>query len=757
MHHDDLLKKYSDIEKDIRSELNIINSTFSKPFPSGLERLNSQCSGLKAELYRFSDSLKDIQARDSVLRIGIVGQVKAGKSSFINALLFGGQDILPKAATPMTAALTVVKHSDEPGVFRAEIDFFSEEDWRTLEEEAERYIKALKDQEQGQESLRRHQAHKIQRPFGNRENPEIRKIRHSLDNAQAVLDDPIKKVAHELIEMARQNDIEPAICNESPRIQASTLAELSKELVQYVGVGGRFTPLVKSSTLYLNIDQMKGFELVDTPGLNDPVLSRGERTLNYLGKCDVLFLLSYTGQFLEGADLSLFSRTFPSAGVNHVALVGSKLDAVILQDKNTAGGDLKAAARGVFNKLNDAASNILGRTAQDNPALQNILTRALPPRFTSAILHSAALKMGQSKSLDATEKHILNRLRKVFPLSESLLSNPATLREIAGIDRLGTTEFDKLRADKQEILRTRYAAMSASKEPELKRQIQEMAEGLAAEIKSLDNDPDELNKGLAQLKSEQEQLTEDVRILFAEKVREVNKLMSHLRQSGSRVARKDEVSIQTRQESYTISTSKWWNPFSWGRRETRYEDVQFIHPARIINDLREGVETFCGTAENKMSDLFSAEALKKLGKEVSAKILPILIKGDELVDTEPYVRNVSRIVCDIVKMPQFQVDISAMRSQIIKQFKSETSDIEEFKLAFSEMQESCAQQIKAQLDTQMENFRDILENRAKDFSNSIIEGITKQIEELSQDVETRDKLAQAYHQMLKTLNKYSAA
>ena len=56
---------------------------------------------------------KETGEKEGVLRIGIVGQVKAGKSSFINALLFDGNDILPKASTPMTAALTVIKYSEK--------------------------------------------------------------------------------------------------------------------------------------------------------------------------------------------------------------------------------------------------------------------------------------------------------------------------------------------------------------------------------------------------------------------------------------------------------------------------------------------------------------------------------------------------------------------------------------------------------------------------------------------------------------------
>ena len=46
------------------------------------------------------------------LKIGILGRVKAGKSSLLNALVFKGQNVLPKAATPMTAALTVLEHGD---------------------------------------------------------------------------------------------------------------------------------------------------------------------------------------------------------------------------------------------------------------------------------------------------------------------------------------------------------------------------------------------------------------------------------------------------------------------------------------------------------------------------------------------------------------------------------------------------------------------------------------------------------------------
>lgn len=70
------------------------------------------------------------------LSIGIVGAVKAGKSSFLNACVFNGEEYLPKAATPMTAALTKISYSETP---KANIHFYSKEDWQDIVEQANKY------------------------------------------------------------------------------------------------------------------------------------------------------------------------------------------------------------------------------------------------------------------------------------------------------------------------------------------------------------------------------------------------------------------------------------------------------------------------------------------------------------------------------------------------------------------------------------------------------------------------------------------
>ena len=62
---------------------------------------------------------------NDVLTIGVIGQMKAGKSTFLNAFVFE-RDVLPAATTPMTAALTVITYGPEEKI---EVEFYNSEEW----------------------------------------------------------------------------------------------------------------------------------------------------------------------------------------------------------------------------------------------------------------------------------------------------------------------------------------------------------------------------------------------------------------------------------------------------------------------------------------------------------------------------------------------------------------------------------------------------------------------------------------------------
>ena len=93
----------------------------------------TSCKELEKDIEQMSEDGR-------LLKVGVIGRVKAGKSSLLNSFLFKGESILPKAATPMTAALTVISYGKD---FEAEVEFFSSSDIEEITKEAREYKSKL--------------------------------------------------------------------------------------------------------------------------------------------------------------------------------------------------------------------------------------------------------------------------------------------------------------------------------------------------------------------------------------------------------------------------------------------------------------------------------------------------------------------------------------------------------------------------------------------------------------------------------------
>src|SRR5579859_7288245 len=63
--------------------------------------------------------------------ISVCGQINAGKSTFLNFLVFGGRPILPEAATPWTAKLTHISYGARE---QARVCFYSRAEWESVKE-----------------------------------------------------------------------------------------------------------------------------------------------------------------------------------------------------------------------------------------------------------------------------------------------------------------------------------------------------------------------------------------------------------------------------------------------------------------------------------------------------------------------------------------------------------------------------------------------------------------------------------------------
>jgi tRNA U34 5-carboxymethylaminomethyl modifying GTPase MnmE/TrmE len=297
-----------------------------------------------------SEALGKIMAEkekeDRLLIIGIIGRVKAGKSSLLNALLFDGKPVLPEAATPMTAALTVLSYGEQ---FSATVEYFTRNDLAVIKK--------------GHTSYK--ERHKILYEKKKQEKEERLKRRgETMDPAE--IDREAKKKAGEELKdtpdgscfdqyermLNSGNNPEEMCARGTQTIDAGDEDALMAKMDEYVGSRGKSMPFTKSVEIRLPFDSLRDICIVDTPGINDPVRSREERTMEYLKQCDVVFIISPAGQFLSKEDSNVMDRVSVKEGVSEMFIVASQSDNELYDSEfKKAGGE--------FGQKEDSEGNVV--------------------------------------------------------------------------------------------------------------------------------------------------------------------------------------------------------------------------------------------------------------------------------------------------------------------------------------------------------------------------------------------------------------
>lgn len=197
---------------------------------------------IKEKIEEIRSSGDALIKENDILKIGVVGQVKAGKSSFLNSLFFDGENVLPRASTPMTAGLTVLEYGEED-VFT--VEYYNSKEWEVFKDRAKQYDRIIQENRAAFPSM---SDDEIARSIG---------IQDELASAK------------ELVTKCGRNasdEIQPVSKVVSKAF--GSIAGLQEVLSDYVGADGRYTSIVKCLTIKLNDERLKGMRIVDTPGVN---------------------------------------------------------------------------------------------------------------------------------------------------------------------------------------------------------------------------------------------------------------------------------------------------------------------------------------------------------------------------------------------------------------------------------------------------------------------------------------------------------
>lgn len=381
------------------------------------------------EIKHVEDGWQDVVDTNRTLKIGIVGGVKAGKSSFLNALLFRGRDILPKAATPMTAALTKISYSETP---YAKIVFYEDKDWNAILQNAATFDARLEtaianEKKRRAESKKSMYTRKLQNNMAAVQEDSL--DQYTIERLKKNIDEEFR-ACKELTEMANKRGVAVnTLLGSDKEIPLSD--NLEADLKEYVGAEGKYTPFVKYIELGMNEPMLKDLEIIDTPGLNDPIVSRSIVTKRFLKNCDAAFLMSFCGQFMSAQDVTFLLKALPQEGIGHVVLIGSKFDSV-LQEKSYANMPLLQAMGQLIDKLSAAASDTIQRNSSSTSSQGKRFTKALPPVFISSLLYTAAQKMKNHEPLSEEEKKSIDNFSKSYKDFEK--ENADFLIDISNID-----------------------------------------------------------------------------------------------------------------------------------------------------------------------------------------------------------------------------------------------------------------------------------------------------------------------------------
>lgn len=371
------------------------------------ELVNLKRDGAPQSPEKIEKSLSDISAAGRELSIGVIGRVKAGKSSLINSLLFDGATVLPKAATPMTAALTTMNYGERLG---AEVEFFSKSDIEQLKRKHQEHSVIL-DQKVKEKldwitdrlkNTRKREAAK----------PDVHKI-----ETQALRDieisHPSLAAASDLYKRISESGINPETLGDTRILEAHSVSELKEELNRYVGSSGELMPFTKTLNLSLPDENLKDINVIDTPGLNDAVASREQRTYEMLNQCDVVFIVSPAGQFLNMQDLELAGRLTQREGVREVFVVASQVDTQLHGDiRSTTNANLPKAIEQVRSTLARQGEEVLRN--QGNEVLKSIAGEQHERLLLSSGICQTLLTQPESE-WDDNARHVYKHLAEDYP------------------------------------------------------------------------------------------------------------------------------------------------------------------------------------------------------------------------------------------------------------------------------------------------------------------------------------------------------
>ncbi|MFP6185926.1 dynamin family protein [Helicobacter pylori] len=763
MNAQELIKKSALVEKTLQEQG---LQERAKPFMS-------DNSVIKTE--ELEKTLKEMQDTNRDLKVGIIGRVKAGKSSLLNALIFEGVEVLPKAATPMTASLTILKYAD---TLSAEVEFYSPKDILELENEHERYVREFNrivEEEVKKQKEKQSLSNRAKEGFRNVGNKMFgrNKSAEAAPKERVLSDEEIVERAERIAKNKLNDDARLVSSydqcekmeksgslnteNLDPRIQANNLEELNQKLLQFVGADGKFMPCTKAVQISLNNPNLKDLEVIDTPGVNDPIVSREERTKALLKDCDAVFIVSPSGQFLTDSDMDLFDRVSNKEGLQEIYFVASQADSTVgsMSVAEKSNQHLPTALENAQKALSSQLNNIMGKLIENYPNQRGIFEKAIKNGviLASGVCFSMYKDFNNQASWERNQKteeyhNALRNLRDFYP--DAFSSDDKSEESLLFLSNMGAIEerLEKAAQEKEKIMSQKWQDYAQSQANNLHSFIAQLLQDLEEEKKRVKNA--DISAIKEQIKAYQN-LSGEIEMGFRDAYEEfilhfINKIRVGLEETlkkairtakvGAREEEEEERYIERVKQGGLGGWARWFGSIV-GEKDWGYNEVErtraTIKAGAVLDYLTEMHER-CESALNDSANSFKVVFKKELYAKVFKQLREII--SDDLIDEVAFQKSVMAVL-DSIEFKEFDYT-----DKLPSEIRGKTGNLKGDEAnAFIQSVENHVRGFEAETKKDVKEYcTDLAKELGKqDFANGVLSKLKKDMQNLEKQVQNKEQ------------------
>ncbi|GAA8244258.1 dynamin family protein [Helicobacter pylori] len=453
-----------------------------------------------------------------------------------------------------------------------------------------------------------------------------------------------------------------------PRIQANSLQDLNQKLLQFVGADGKYMPYTKAVQISLNNPNLKDLEVIDTPGVNDPIASREEHTKALLKDCDVVFIVSPSGQFLTDSDMSLFDRVSHKEGLQEIYFVASQADSAVLSmsEVEKSGQHLPTAFENAQKSLSSQLNNIMGKLIQNYPNQREIFEKAIKNGviLASGVCFSMYKDFNNQASWERNQKtqeyhNALRNLRDAYP--DAFSSDDKSKESLLFLSNMGAIEerLKKAAKEKEEIISQKLQDYAQSQAKNLHKFIAQLLQDLEEEKKRIKNA--DISAIKEQIEA-YEKLSGNIEIGFKEAYEEfilhfIKNTRDGLNETLKKAIKKAKVGAEEEEEeercTERVKQEDLFGSFKrnflwWAGDDVGYDEVRrtraTIKAGAVLDYLTEMHES-CESALNDSANSFKVVFKKELYAKVFSQLREII--SDDLIDEVAFKRSVDAVLNSI--------------------------------------------------------------------------------------------------------------